>query len=126
MKWLKHLVESGDDPDIMEAIIRFKSDGYYVFFRVLEIMAREFNVEKPGVNTFAVDVLRKKLSVSWQKTVKILQFYHKKKRIFVSFSKRCGINHITLNCPKLKELCDEYTQKILKEKSGEDRDKDRD
>ena len=113
MKWFKHLVESGDDPDIMESIIHFKSDGYMVFFRTLEIMSREFNVEKPGITIFPIDVLRKKYSISWQKTVKILKFFHRKRRILISFSRRCGVEHIKLNCPKLKELCDEYTRKIL-------------
>ena len=125
MKWFKHLVDSGDDPDIMEAIVRFKSDGYMVFFRTIEIISREFDVDNPGVNTFPVEVLRKKYPISWQKTVKILRFFHQKERIFIRFLKKCGINQVRLNCPRLKELSDEYTQRMLKEKSGDDPDTDR-
>ena len=81
MKWYKHLVDSGDDPDIDDAINLFGPAGYYVFFRTLEVMSREFDVNAPGKNVFSVKFFRKKLNVSWIKAQKILNFYNSKRRI---------------------------------------------
>jgi len=100
-------------------MVKFKSDGYMVFFRTIEVMGREFDVTNPGVNTFSIAFFRKKFTISWQKTVKILQFFDKKGRIKVLFGKEDGLETITLNCPKLLELCDEYTQRALTKLSGQ-------
>ncbi len=126
MKWLKHLVDSGDDPDIGEAIVRFGPYGYYVFFRTLEVMAREFDVANPGVNTFPVDYLRKKYTQRWSFTRRALEFFSSKGRIKIEFGVDNGLETITLNCPKLRDLCDEYTQKQLKGLSGQSPDSHRD
>ena len=64
MKWFKHLSGSGDDQLIMDAVSLFGPDGYYVYFRLLEIMADEFDVKNPGQNTFLIKTLRKKLQIS--------------------------------------------------------------
>jgi hypothetical protein len=126
MKWLKHIVESGDDPDIDDSITLFGADGYYVFFRTLEVMGREFDINKPGINIFSVEFLRNKYRVSWGKVVKILSFYQEKKRIFHEFLDDNRLPSIMLNCPKLQELSDEYTQKGLKKMSGQSPDPCRD
>jgi hypothetical protein len=122
MKWYKHLVGSGDDPDIDSAVILFGSDGYYVFFRTLEIMAREFDVENPGQNVFLWEFLRKKYRISARKLVKILSFFHQKNRILFRKFKNENTEMVELNCPKLKALCDEYTQKKIAKMSGQYRD----
>ncbi len=108
MKWFKHLVKSGDDSDIETAIELFGSDGYYVFFRTLEIMADEFN---PEGNVFLWNVFRKKFRISPNKTLKILSFFDEKTRIFSSFFTQNRKQYIRLKCPKLKSLADEYTRK---------------
>lgn len=126
MKWYKHIVESGDDPDIDDSITIFGSDGYYVFFRTLEVMGREFDISNPGMNTFSVEFLRKKYQVSWGKVVKILSFYQEKGRIFYELFNDNRLPSIRLNCPKLQELSDEYTQKGLKKMSGQTPDSCRD
>lgn len=126
MKWLKHIVDSGDDPDIDDAITLFGSDGYYVFFRTLEVMGREFDINSPGINVFSVEFLRKKYRISWGKVVKILSFYQEKRRIFYELLNDNRLPSIMLNCPKLQELSDEYTQKGLKKISGQTPDLCRD
>ena len=113
MKWYKHLVDSGDDPDIDSAVILFGSDGYYVFFRTLEIMAREFDIQNPGKNIFLWEFLRKRYRISGRKLLKILSFFHQSDRIFCRVFKDGNKDMIELNCPKLKQLCDEYSQKKL-------------
>ena len=118
MKWLKHMVDSGDDPDIDDAISLFGGDGYYVFFRTLEVMSREFDYENPGKNRFSVSFFRKKFRVSWRKTAKILSFFDQRKRIFFDFSNGDKLGEVNLFCPKLKGLCDEHTRKMLSKNSG--------
>lgn len=113
MKWFKHISDSLDDPDISDSVDIFGSDGYLVFFRVLELMSREFNVDNPGISTFSVDFLKKKIPISRKKILKILHFFNKRQRIFVSFHNGEQQNMVTLNCPKLKKLTDEFTRKLL-------------
>ena len=126
MKWYKHLTASLDDPDIFEAIDRFGGDGYLVFFGTLELMAREFDVDNPGVVQLPMRFLTKKLQLSRQKTVKILTFFAEKtveKHSKVPrFSFVIKGKYITLNCPKLKDLCDEWTKKQLRSDSGVSQD----
>lgn len=118
MKWFKHLVSSGDDPDIDDAISLFGAEAYYVFFRTLEIMSREFDYENPGKNQFSVVFFRKKFRVSWQKVTKILRFFDGKGRIFFQFKDGDKLGEVSLYCPKLKELCDEHTRRVMGPKSG--------
>jgi hypothetical protein len=118
MKWFKHLVDSGDDPDIDGAVILFGPTGYYVFFRTIEIMSREFNYQNPGKNTFLWDFFRKKFRISARKLRENLKFFDKKQRVFCRFYKDGKVDMIDLNCPKLRTLCDEHTRKVLSKKSG--------
>ena len=118
MKWYKHLTASGDDPDIHDSIEIFGPEGYYVFFRTLEIMSIEFDIENPGKNTFSRSFLMKKFQVSARKVSKILQFFNEKERIFCEFYNNGKMDMVSLNCPKLKELADDYTRKELARLSG--------
>ena len=40
MKWFKHISDSLDDPFIFDLMTEFKSDGYVVFFGVIEIYSK--------------------------------------------------------------------------------------
>lgn len=122
MKWFKHISDSLNDPDVSTLISEFKGDGYLVFFGIIELMAREFDIENPGISSFSYSYLKKNLQLSGKKISKVLHFLeNNQKKIRFIILKDDGIN-ITLNCPKLKELCDEFTQKLLKKKSGLNRD----
>lgn len=121
MKWFKHMVDSAIDPDVREAVLVYGSDAYYVFFTTLEIMSREFDVKNPGKNVFDVEDFKRRFLISWTKTKKILQFFDEKQRISSRFSVRPVSKndnrkreYIELSCSKLKDLCDEYTQKKIK------------
>ena len=101
----------------------FGIKGYYLFFRTLEIMAREFDPEHPGVlkckfrwflNQFPRQIKSKTVTEFFKTTSKLC-------RIMASYED----GYITLNCPKLKDLCDEYTKKTLKELSGHTPDTNR-
>jgi len=130
MRWFKHLVDSGDDPDILEAIELFGSYGYYVFFRTLEIMGREFKIKTPGYNDFSIEFLSKKYQKTWKKTEKVLLYFKSKKRIFFKIYRekngRKNQLRIKLNCPKLRKQCDEYTDKRIKGKMKKRGNKNRD
>ena len=140
MKWFKHITDSADDPDIDDAITLFGVEAYYVFFRTLEVMSREFDEKKPGIVVFSEQFFRKKFHISYKKVLKVLEFYSERGRIFIEISNGKRLSEITLNCPKLKDLCDEYAKRKVRTKSEqtpkpstdkippqeEDKDKDKD
>ena len=123
MKWYKHISDSGDDPDIDDAFTKFKANGNYVFWRTLEIMSREFDINNPGKNTFSVEFFGNKFRISFNKVIKILSFYQKRGRIYFDLCEDDGFKMIELNCPKLKLLTDEYTKKMMNKMSGQNQEK---
>ena len=118
MKWFKHIATSLSDPDIFESISLFGGDGYLCFFGTLELMAQEFDVMTPGIVRVPFKLLTKNLQLSGRKVTKILSFFQQKTRKNTSKLPRLSFvregPYIVLNCPKLKELCDEWTKKQLK------------
>ena len=119
MKWFKHLTGSLNDSFVFELIERFGGDGYLVFFGTLELMADEFDVNLPGTCEFSVKKLTKNLQISRRKLTEILNFIEKKGRFLIEWNKA----YIVINCPRLRELTDEYTQRQLSKMSGQGRDK---
>ena len=121
MKWFKHLSGSLNNSIISEAIERFGGDGYLVFFGILELVSDEFDIYNPGVKTLRMKKITKNLQLSRQKTVKILRFFDEKAKIKsnknVSFFADIQKNLVTINCKRLAELCDNHTQKLLKDTS---------
>jgi len=113
MKWFKHISDSGDDPDIDDSFSLFKSDGPYVFWRTLEVMSREFDISNPGINTFTIDFFSGKFRLRWDRVLLVLQFFNQRERIKIDLSNGDEFDYITLNCPKLKKLCDDWTKKQL-------------
>ena len=114
MKWFKHISESGDDPDIDDSITLFGVKGYYFFFRTLEIMSREFNVENPGVSDFTTHFFFSKFRLTRRSTVTLAKFFNKRKRILFELYEEDGIERIRLTCPKLKELSDKWTTEKIR------------
>ncbi len=128
MKWFKWISKSRNDVLIRDLISLFGLVGEHVFWRTLELMADEFNVKTPGYNKFLVESWRKNYEVSYKKTIKVLQYFQhypdKKKRIFFKIRGVGKKATIQLNCPKLRELCDNWTQKQLKKTTKSHRSKD--
>lgn len=125
MKWFKHISASGDDPDIGAIISEFGFKGFYIFFRTLEIMSREFDVNNPGKNNFNLKWFLDRFPrrIKAKMVLKCLQFCSNfdaeslsKPRIIAEVQG----NRILLNCPKLKDLADNYTEKILRSQSEVD------
>ncbi len=102
----------------------FGYQGHYIFERLIEIMAKEFDVENPGMNKFSYRWLVSKMvskvnhsrdNREKKKFKNILKSGKKRKIIFYEFKG----DEIILYYPKLKDLADEYTQKILKKRAQE-------
>jgi len=114
MKWFKHMAGSLDSSFICELIDEYGPSGYLVYFGCMEILADKFDVECPGKVTLSWAYLRRKLHLKSVTIRNVLTFCQEKDRInSVSEGK-----HVTLNCPKFAALCDEYTNKKLRTKSG--------
>jgi hypothetical protein len=114
MKWFKHISDSLDDPFIADLINEFHGDGYLAFFGILEMMSREFDVETPGKVSLSYKYIQHKLRIRRNKLNRILEFCQRNERILYESNGK----YVYLNCPKLKEMCDEFTQKLLKSKIG--------
>jgi hypothetical protein len=111
MKWFKHISDSLDDPFIFDLMTEFKSDGYVVFFGVIEIYSREFSKENGWKLVISLSYLHQKLRVSPSKVKKILLKIYKWK---VSFEG----NKVSIFIPKFTELLDEWTSRKIGSKSG--------
>jgi hypothetical protein len=124
MKWFKHLVDSGDDPDIGAIVSKFGAKGYYLFFRTLEVMAREFDPDHPGENTFDKRwFLQRFYAVSTR--FRLQSFFAFTTELHRIEYREEGEN-VHLTCYKLKDLTDEYTGKMMAKVSGQNPDTNRD
>jgi len=109
MKWFKHISDSLDDPFIQDLMDEFGSDGYLVYFGILEILSREFTDKSPGKVEVSHRFCTRKLRLSWHKISTILLFCQKEGKVFVEDNGR----KITINCPKFKDMCDNWTKRKL-------------
>jgi hypothetical protein len=110
MKWFKHISDSLDDPFIFELMREFKSDGYVVFFGVLEIYSREY---KPEIGWKLVTIpsyFRQKLHISQSKVKKILLKIHK-------WEVEYKDDQVIIFIPKFKELMDDWSKRGLRSHS---------
>jgi hypothetical protein len=111
MKWYKHISDSLDDPFIFDLINQFGSDGYLVFFGVLEIYSREFKTEdnwKLSVTqSYLTTKLHKRQSTLVIKILKHIQNSGKWEIIF-------NDNQVIIFIPKFTELLDDWSQRKLR------------
>lgn len=118
MKWFKHVSGSLKDSVIFEAIEIYGPAAYLIFFGTLELVADEFDSQNPGVARLSIKKMTRFFQLSRQKTVRILKHFDQiannnpKKNVsfFVTFEK----DHVIINCPKLAELSDNHTSKIIR------------
>jgi len=107
MKWFKHLVRSKSDPHILESEVKFKAQGPYVFWRMLEILSDENAVDKPLIMNFKVFKMWFP-SVTRHKLVTILIFFRDKNRIIFKLVDE----NIELYCNKLSTISSDYSEKV--------------
>ena len=78
MEWFKHKTGSLDDPDLNAILDEFGSDGYMIFFGLLEIYGREFsNTDSDGFLNIRLSFVARKLRKSSVKVKKFLSFCEK-------------------------------------------------
>ncbi|MCK4521386.1 MAG: hypothetical protein KAU20_02345 [Nanoarchaeota archaeon] len=122
MYWFKHIARSTSDPDILESIFTFGSDGYFVFFNTLEVLSRENCVEKPlSINFDAYHSYFPR--VTKRKLKEILTFFEGKKRFFLKKnSKKIPFfdKSFSISCNKLSALSDTYTKNVRRKLSQSD------
>jgi len=107
VKWFKHLVASTGDPDLMESEVRFKADGPYVFWRAVEIMAREDAHCKPlTINRRVFEMYFPSVSAKRLRT--ILSYFQDKKRFTVRYSEE----NLVIFCDKLSTISAPYAAKV--------------
>jgi hypothetical protein len=112
MKWFKHLVESGNDPDIGAIMDEFGFQGYYLFFRTLEILGRECDPHNPGELNCNFSWLKSQFfcGISKKKLKSFYDFCSKLNKGKGRFVYEMNGRDINLKCMKFKELVDEYTR----------------
>ena len=110
MKWFKHLVQSTSDPDLMEAELKYKSNGTYVFWRTLEILAREDALTEPLIMNFKV-FKQWFPAIRTPKLKEILKYYDDKKRITCKY---VG-DSVHIYCKKLSTISSNYTKKAQRD-----------
>jgi|GEM_PF-6335977 len=108
MNWFKHSVDSHDDPDISDAEDLFGDAGYTIFFKIIELYAREYNnTNSQGEISFSLGFLRRKLRKSSAKVELILNFYSKKQRIIF----RKGDGELIIKIPKFIDILDNWSKR---------------
>lgn len=127
MKWFKHPSDLLSRSDSQICFDRFGCMGPYAWIRLLEILADHLDPEKPDTFIESKRYIWNNCfpNCYFKKGIKMLDFFQSmgwiKYKIYG--------DEIIFNCNIIKELADEYTQKILKEKkdkmSGQTPDNDR-
>jgi len=111
VKWFKHISATHSDPDFMEAEMSYGASASYVFWRTLEILAKENSVDKPlkiSEKVFKMYFPAIKTGTLWR----VLGFFSYKRRINLL---QMEGGYITIFCPKLLELSSTYTEKVRRE-----------
>lgn len=107
MKWFKHISDSLDDPFIFNLMTQCGSDGYLVFFGILEIYSREFKPELGWKLSITRAYLKQKLCKRQDTLIiKSLELIKNSGKWIVEFDK----DNISIFIPKFTDLLDNYTK----------------
>ena len=115
MKWFKHISDSLDDPFIYD-LMEHCSDGYLVFFGVIEIYAREFKADENWKLDISWAYLRQKLHRTRNKPIeKALSFIQVLQKWDIVLTE----DRVSIHIPKFTELLDNWQsrKKVKKDKT---------
>ena len=115
MLWFKHYNNLLSDSRVQIAMDKFGEKAPYAFMRLMEMMAEQFNPETP---TFFLFSTRQLFTAIFPKCCrntgkKILEFFQD----MGFFKYKILYREIHFNCNLIKDLADEYTQKVLAKKN---------
>lgn len=111
MEWFKHKTGSLDDPDFNAILDEFGSDGYMMFFGLLEIYGKEFSsTDVDGFLNIRLSFVARKLRKSSAKVRKFLNYCGKsisKPRFVYSINGSV----LSYKVPKFMELASNWTRR---------------
>jgi len=116
MKWFRHRIGRDEILDLSES--RFGSDGPWVYYKTIEILAEHFKIESPGRSIFTWDKFKSYYKIPTRRLKNILRFFDAQHRLMSSFWFEGQDEMIGLNSPELADLADEYTDRQLKKMNG--------
>ena len=116
MIWFRHASASHNDPFVVDLMMKFKADGYVVWFITLEILASEDALDASTVISEAY--LTRNMFLDLEKIKIVLQYAHEKGKLKIKFLKE----EISIFCPNLKAYRDEYSKRKERE-SNPDNDR---
>lgn len=105
MKWVKHKVDSHDDPDIFSAMTKFGDAGYSVYFIIMEVYGAEFHHVVDEYIPYDIPLLCQKLRKRWTTVELILNYYQTKDRI----SYKTNGDEIFIKVHNFKEFMDNWS-----------------
>lgn len=111
MKWFQHKAKSLHDPFIKALMRRFKHKGYTTYFGMLELITAEIKDlhNNDGIVTLEQHYCYTSLLLSRHKFVEILNFCNNNELAPQRFIIEWHDPYITIKCPKLKEISDNWT-----------------
>lgn len=121
MPWFKHLIK--DSQFIDELVLEYGGDGYYVYYRTIEVMAINYDIKNRAENLFHWDYYFGKFyKISKKKLQKILFTCSEK---YKSSGGEKGIHfeewqgYLFLKCIKLEGLADRWTKETVRKLSSD-------
>ena len=127
MKWFRHYSDASEDEVLSGIRDRLGTEGYGAWWLILEAISRQIDKKPRDFAEYSVKKWRKITGISPKKLQKFLSFLSKNGKVFVENSEKDGIKYIKIRVPKILEIADEYTKRMMKveEKSAENPDKNR-
>ncbi len=108
MLWFRHFSDASSDDKLLRVIDEFGFEGYGVYWAIIERIAVQMEPKSSRHDvTLSVKNWRKVTSFSPKKLEKYLNFLQDLSLIFLEKRE----NLITISCPKLLFLRDEYSRK---------------
>ncbi len=111
MKWIKHHTDANRDEKLLSLKDEFGLEGYAVYWLILESIAEQMTKKRPSPELeLSHKNWRKITEISPKKLKKFALFCHISQLFIVTFSEKS----ISIKCPKLLEIKDEWQSRINK------------
>ncbi|MBA7625768.1 hypothetical protein ES703_33200 [subsurface metagenome] len=123
MKWIKHFTENPffmSEDDMYYILDRHGTAGTHAFYRLIEILAKNFNPESPDIFVENKGLIFSKIfpKVCHKTGKKILECFQNTGLIKYKIIGK----EIIFKTNIIKDLADEYTQRILNKKNKKNRE----
>lgn len=113
MRWFKHMTMSNSDEILSQLMDEFGTEGYGVWWLILEKIAQLMDETNRTFAKFSLKVWAKFTRISPKKLQKLVKFLEKNEVFLTEFED----GYLTINCPNLLKYRDEWTERQTKKKS---------